>query len=410
MKKFVEYLQSVRMVSEKQRPYYAIWATNFYSYIGKDIGSPVHMDDINRYLNYLQKSKEDWQIKQAKNAISLYQYYIERTSSKPDGKNDDTPPAWKALEERMIQIMRLKHRSYRTEQTYMLWVKSFRHFLTGVDPNRLDGNHLINYLTHLAAEKGVAKSTQDQAFNALLFFYRHVLEKDVGELGKSVRAQKKRNLPVVLTVQEVHRLFEHIQGTLLLMAKIIYGGGLRISECIRLRIKDLDFERSSVVVRSGKGDKDRETIFPESTKDDFRYHIDRIRTLYEKDREQDIAGVSLPGALERKYRGASKSWEWYWVFPSGNLSIDPRTNIIRRHHAHQSGLQHAIKAAAHKAGIAKQVNVHTLRHSFATHLLESGYDIRTIQELLGHSNVQTTMIYTHVMNKGAMAVKSPIDG
>lgn len=213
----------------------------------------------------------------------------------------------------------------------------------------------------------------------------------------------------MLTVQEVHRLFDHIEGTLLLMAKIIYGGGLRISECIRLRIKDLDFERSSVIIRSGKGDKDRETIFPESIKDDFRYHIDCTRIIYEKDREQDIAGVYLPNALERKYTGASKSWEWYWIFPSYNLSVDPRANCIRRHHVHQSSLQHAIKTAAQKAGIAKQVNVHTLRHSFATHLLENGYDIRTIQELLGHSNVQTTMIYTHVAQKNRLGVKSPLD-
>ncbi|MBN2298736.1 MAG: integron integrase [Deltaproteobacteria bacterium] len=397
------------MIPEKQRPYYAIWVSNFYNYLGQDLGKPAGIDDINRYLKYLQKSKEDWQIKQAKEAISLYQYYIKRTSSEPDEENTDFIPDWTGLEDHMVKILRLKHRSYRTEQTYMQWLKSFRGFFTGVDPNKLEGDHLINFLTHLAVEKRVAKSTQDQAFNALLFFYRHVLEKDVGELGKSVRAQRKRNIPVVLTVQEIHRLFDRIEGIHLLMAKIIYGGGLRISECIRLRVKDLDFERSSVIIRSGKGDKDRETIFPESIKDDFRYHIDCTRIIYEEDREQDVAGVYLPGALERKYTNASKSWEWYWLFPSSNLSIDPRANCIRRHHVHQSGLQHAVKSAAQKANIAKQVNVHTLRHSFATHLLENGYDIRTIQELLGHSNVQTTMIYTHVAQKNKLGVKSPLD-
>ena len=357
----------------------------------------------------LQRRCEDWQIKQAREAIRLYLYFLKHhageNASNLSGQNDQ----WLEMQERMVNVLRLKHRSYRTEQTYLGWLRSFKSFIGGTGADNLDSSHVIDFLTYLAVEKKVSKATQDLAFNALLFFYRYVLEKEIGDISHAIRANKKRNLPVVLTVQEVHRLFEHLSGISLLMAKIIYGGGLRINECIRLRMKDLDFERGCVCVRSGKGDKDRETIFPESIKDEVREHVDKVRDVFEQDREQNYAGVYLPSALDRKYTNASKSWEWYWVFPSKTISIDPRANVFRRHHVHPSGLQHAIKSAAQKAAIVKQVHVHTLRHSFATHLLENGYDIRTIQELLGHSNVQTTMIYTHVAVKNRLGVKSPLD-
>ena len=212
-----------------------------------------------------------------------------------------------------------------------------------------------------------------------------------------------------MTKQEVFKLFDNLDGTNLLMAQICYGCGLRLRECIKLRVKDIDFEQCCLTVRSGKGDKDRQTVFPESLKNDFRRHLEKVRELYEKDRTDDIDGVCLPNALERKYINAGKEWIWQWVFPSKSLSVDPRTKKIRRHHIHPNTLQKQIKKAALNAGLTKRITVHTLRHSFATHLLEKGYGIRTIQELLGHSSVQTTMIYTHVASKNKLGVKSPLD-
>jgi integron integrase len=235
------------------------------------------------------------------------------------------------------------------------------------------------------------------------------LDKEIGAIAGAIRASEKRRLPVVLTKREIDSLLDQLDGINGLMARVIYGGGLRIHECLQLRVKDIDFERSSVTIR-GKGDKDRITILPETLKPDLRLHLENVRNLYEKDRESELPGVQMPGALDRKYPNAGKEWIWYWVFPSKSISVDPRSQIIRRHHVHPNNLQKHIKKAAGKAGIAKRVTVHTLRHSFATHLLENGYDIRTIQELLGHAKLQTTMIYTHVANKKRLGVKSPLDG
>ena len=281
--------------------------------------------------------------------------------------------------------------------------------MNGLSPHELDSNHVKDFLSSFAVERNVAPSTQNQAFNALLFLFRYVLDKDLNDIEGSVRASKKRRLPVVLTQQEVFRLFDHLNGICLLMSRLIYGGGLRLKECLRLRVKDIDFERDCVIVRSGKGDKDRETVLPESLKNDLRQHLEKVRDLYESDRAQNVAGVSLPGALARKYPHAVKEWAWQWLFPSKTLSVDPRARQIRRHHIHPSYLQKQIKAAAVAAGFSKNVTVHVLRHSFATHVLEKGYDIRSIQELLGHVNVQTTMIYTHVARKNKLGVKSPLD-
>ena len=264
-------------------------------------------------------------------------------------------------------------------------------------------------MTHLAVDGNLAASTQDQAFNALLFFYRHVLDKEVGYLGEVVRSHKRKWLPVVLTRDELSRMFNNMYGVNRLMAQVIYGGGLRLRECVGLRIKDVDFERDTLVIKFAKGKKDRETLLGESIKEDLKRHLEKIRSLYELDRKNDTPGVEMPSALERKYPNAGKEWGWQWVFPSQTLSVDPRSKIVRRHHMHPSNLQKHIKSAALKAGIAKRVTTHTLRHSFATHLLEDGHDIRTIQELLGHSSLKTTMIYTHVAQKNRLGVKSPLD-
>ena len=258
-------------------------------------------------------------------------------------------------------------------------------------------------------DRKVSAATQNQALNAILFFFRHVLYRDLDDISSAVRAPSRRRLPVVLTCQEMDRLFDQMKDTPRLMAQLAYGAGLRLTECLNLRIQDIDFEMSAITVRAGKGDKERQRIMTELLKTNLRRQLEDVRNLFDQDRRDNIACVYLPGALDRKYPNAGKEWGWQWLFPSKNLSVDPRTKVIRRHHMHSSVLQRHVRSASKKAGLAKHVTVHTLRHSFATHLLEAGYDIRTIQELLGHVNLQTTMIYTHVAGKNRLGVKSPMD-
>jgi integron integrase len=300
--------------------------------------------------------------------------------------------------------------SYSTEKTYIAWLRQFQGFTKSKDLKELNANDLQDFLSYLAVDRKVSSSTQNQALNAIIFVYRHVLDKHLGddELN-AVRAIHKRRLPVVLTIREVRSIFDKLSGIHRLLAMLIYGCGLRLQECLNLRIKDVDIEQGIVIVRSGKGDKDRRTVLPDSLKDDLIRHIAETRSLYDSDIKNDINGVYLPGALEKKYPNAGKEWGWFWLFPSKSLSIDPRNHIVRRHHMHPASLQKAFKSAVVEAGITKQASVHTLRHSFATHLLENGYDIRTIQELLGHRNLQTTMIYTHVATKNVLGVRSPLD-
>jgi integron integrase len=252
-------------------------------------------------------------------------------------------------------------------------------------------------------------ATQQQALSAVLFLYRHVLEIELPWLDDLVRPKKPARLPTVLNADEVSRLLDSFRPEHALMARLLYGTGMRLMECLRLRVKDVDFVRSEILVRDGKGGKDRVTMLPRSLSSPLREQLRRARSLFEADRAAARPGVFLPHALERKYPNAGESWPWFWVFPADGLSIDPRSGIERRHHAHEKALQRAMKQAAARAGICKPVSVHTLRHSFATHLLDGGYDIRTVQELLGHSDVKTTMIYTHVLNRGGRGVVSPLD-
>jgi integron integrase len=309
----------------------------------------------------------------------------------------------------MIKALRLRHRSYQTEQTYRGWVRRFAAYLGHRAPGLIDQSDIERFLSHLAVEGRVAVSTQNQAFNALLFLFRHVFDKEIQGLDAAVRSRRPRRLPVVLSRQEAMRLLDAMKGTTKLIASLIYGGGLRLEECLRLRIKDVDFERDFLTVRRGKGDKDRQTLFAETVRDLLQDHILAARTIYDEDRKNNLEGVWMPEALDLKYPNAGKEWAWFWVFPSVGLSVDPETKKIRRHHLFPSTVQKAFKQALDKTGIAKQASVHTLRHSFATHLIEAGYDIRTVQELLGHTSLQTTMIYTHVANKNKLGVISPLD-
>lgn len=407
---FKDHIIQKSLVKDKYVPFYLKWISDCYSFFNEPDSRILNLEQRNQFLKYLSKTHEDWQVKQADNALRLYIYFLSSLQKNTPGNSPIIENEWNLLETKARNVLRLKHRSYSTEKTYISWLRTFSRFVNWKKPSELTGMEIQNFLSSLAVERRVSSSTQNQALNALVFFYRYVLDKVIGddELN-SVRAVYKRRLPVVLTVKEVDSLFDRMSGICRLMAKLIYGCGLRLNECLSLRIKDVDIEQGILIVRSGKGDKDRRTVLPESLKNDLIAHISDVKTLYDQDREKYISAVYLPGALDRKYPNAGKEWGWFWVFPSQSLSVDPRTHTVRRHHIHPASLQKAFKAAVTETGITKQASVHTLRHSFATHLLENGYDIRTIQELLGHRNLQTTMIYTHVASKNILGVKSPLD-
>ncbi|MBW7900453.1 MAG: integron integrase [Rhodocyclaceae bacterium] len=310
---------------------------------------------------------------------------------------------------RLREVIRYKHYSIRTEATYVEWVRRFLAFHGGRHPREMGADEVRAFLRHLAVEQNVAASTHQQALSALLFLYREVLAIDLPWLGELERPKKPVRKPVVLSRSEIGRLLAAMEGTHALMARLLYGTGMRLMECVRLRVKDVDFERGELTVRQGKGGKDRLTMLPLSLAPNLRAHLARVRALWEGDRAAGRSGVYLPDALARKYPAAPASWAWFWVFPAAGFSVDPRSGAERRHHTHEQALQRAIRRAVAQAGIAKPASTHALRHSFATHLLEAGYDIRTVQELLGHADVSTTMIYTHVLNRGGRGVVSPLD-
>ncbi len=313
------------------------------------------------------------------------------------------------LLDQVRERIRYKHYSIRTERVYVEWVKRFILFHGKRHPREMGAAEVEAFLSNLANKGGVAAATHQQALSALLFLYKEVLNIDLPWLDQIGRPKKPRRVPTVLTSNEVQRLFAYLDGTHGLMARLIYGAGMRLMECMRLRVKDIDFERSEIVVRQGKGDKDRVTMLPAALVPELRGHLARVKLLWAQDCEARRAGVYLPDALAHKYPQAATEWPWFWAFPARSISLDPRSGIERRHHAHEQAFQRAIKRAVGLAGIAKPASTHSLRHSFATHLLQSGYDIRTVQELLGHSDVSTTMIYTHVLNRGGRGVVSPLD-
>jgi len=313
------------------------------------------------------------------------------------------------LLKKLIAGLRMGHYAYRTEQSYSDWVCRFLAYFPGKDPLQMGNREVFSFLEYLALQRKVASSTQNQALNALVFLYEKVLEQPLGELGPFARAKRPRRLPVVLSRDEVRRLLAEMDGTFGLMAQLMYGTGMRLMEVVRLRVKDIDFDYGQIIVRDGKGQKDRVVPLPEKIAEALINHLDQIHKIHAEDLIQGVGRVYLPDALQRKYPAAAQEWGWQYVFPSSRVSIDPRSGEKRRHHLHENGLQKKIKVCAAKAGIVKQVNSHALRHSFATHVLEAGYDIRTVQELLGHADVSTTMIYTHVLNKPGLGVRSPLD-
>ena len=322
------------------------------------------------------------------------------------GPPDPTKPR---LLDRVRAAARLRHYSRRTEAAYVAWIRRYIFFHGKRHPAELGAPEVTRFLSSLATDGRVAASTQNQALGALLFLYRDVLELDLPWLDGVVRAKRPERVPVVLTREEVAAVLRRLTGVPRLMASLLYGSGLRLLECCRLRIQDIDFARNQIVVRGGKGDKDRVTMLPMVVKADLARHLQTVRAQHERDLQRGAGWVELPGALARKYPNAGREWVWQWVFPATRPYRHSETGQWRRHHLHESVLQRAVKDAARRAGIPKRATPHTLRHSFATHLLEDGRDIRTVQDLLGHRDVTTTQIYTHVLNRGPSGVKSPID-
>ena len=325
----------------------------------------------------------------------------------PEGNYD--PKKNKKFMDCVREAIRSRHYSHRTEDTYCSWIKKYIYFHKLKHPLEMGELEINAFLTHLAVNEHVSASTQTQALSALLFLYRHVLGREIGDLGNVIRARKPARLPVVMTREEVKAVLANMTGDKLLMASLMYGAGLRLMECLRLRVQDIEFSRGEILVRDGKGGKDRITMLPELLKPPLREHLNKVKATHEKDLAEGWGRVQMPGALDRKYPNAPKEWCWQWVFPQEKRWKNIKTGEEGRHHIDASLVQKAVRDAVIKAGLTKRATCHTFRHSFATHLLEGGYDIRTVQELLGHSDVKTTMIYTHVLNRGPAGVRSPLD-
>ena len=336
---------------------------------------------------------------------------MERGEARPLAVADPAPEGASRprLLDRVRDALRARHSSRRTEKSYVAWIRRYIVFHGKRHPAEMGAVEVTQFLSSLAQQDHVAASTQNQALSALLFLYRQVLQVEMPWLDNVVRAKRSERLPVVLTREEVRAVIRELQGPPRLMAILLYGAGLRLLECARLRVKDVDFATNQIIVRAGKGDRDRVTMLPAVVRTDLVRHVEMVRRQHEADLRHGAGWVELPWALARKYPNAGREWAWQWVFPATRIYVDRETGQRRRHHLHESVLQRAVKEAVRRAGIAKRATCHTFRHSFATHLLEDNHDIRTVQELLGHRDVSTTMIYTHVLNRGPGGVRSPAD-
>jgi integron integrase len=401
---YMQYITEAHHVPKKNAHFYEQWIAQYLAYMQ----NPSSRSSDKLFFDQLEKNREQWQVRQARRAVRLYKHFAERKDDKSPNVTQEPTILWQGKISDMRSELRLRGRSPRTEKTYVDWVRRFSQFLRDKNISALGTGDVKRYLTYLAVDTGVSAATQNLAFNALLFFYRNVLEKEISDLDGAVRSHVSRRLPVVLTREEVAMVLKNLTSPYHLAGAMIYGSGMRLSECLSLRIKDVDLQRGSITVRSGKGDKDRQTIFPEMLRSEYDRQLATAKILFEEDRRLSRPGVPLPGALKKKYSNAASEWAWFWLFPSYKLSVDPRTGFPGRYHLYPTTLQRAVRTAVQKAGLSKNASVHTFRHSFATHLIEDGYDIRTIQELLGHSNVQTTMIYAHVATKNKLGVRSPL--
>lgn len=393
-------------VSFYRIPFYIKWIRMYNNFTAN---SDLTDNIQDKFIRKLSTQYPDWQVKQADKAVTIYLSFIRKSDRSSTKNRTKDNSIWKNAIYNMREEIRLQNKSLQTERSYIYWAKKFSEYTCYKTPGSVNQDDVKAFLTYLAVEKSVAVSTQKQAFNAILFLFRHILDKQILNLDSVARSKVRKRLPLVLSQIEIVEIIKHLENPYRLMAEIIYGGGIRLSECLQLRIKDIDFQNNILTIRSGKGDKDRQTLLSKKAAFSLKEHIQKIRKHYEDDRFENRPGVELPKALERKFPNAGKEWAWFWVFPSAKISVDPRSYIVRRHHLYTSSLQKSFKEALKKSEIPKNASIHTLRHSFATHLIENGYDIRTIQDLLGHSNISTTMIYTHVASRNKLGVISPMD-
>ena len=417
---FQEFIVQRKLAPENQAPFYAYWVSKFLRFSNRRQDKPLDLR-VQMFLDVLKKDEklQDWQFEQADNAIKLYiHHFLSNNTSalSPEAEMADSEkyPDVKTVQKKIREILRIKHYAYSTERTYIEWFLRFHAYLTDVknkdwQTQGADKTDVRDFLSHLAIKQRVSSSTQNQAFNALLFLFREVLQIELHDLSKTVRAKRGPKVPSVLTQNEVYNLLQQLKEKDSLLVHVLYGTGMRLMEVARLRVQDIDFGLKSIIVRAGKGDKDRMTVLPDAVKNKLKEHLSAVKKIHEQDLAKGFGEVYLPEALAIKYPSAAKEWRWQYVFPANNLSVDPRAGLVRRHHISPSSIQKVVADAVRKAGIPKHATVHTLRHSFATHLLMNGVNIREVQELLGHKNVETTMIYTHVMRDMAGAPKSPLD-
>ncbi len=419
---FAKYLLSNRIITEGREKFYVHWVRLFFKERHRWSGFKW-FDQLPLFIKRLDSKPnlQDWQRNQAEQAVRVYfsGFLAQREEVEQPGPLLVASSEGTYTIENSIQVfreaLRLKNYAHKTEKTYLFRVKDFLSYVSNQDSTR-DGanlsdpeNQVKNYLAHLALNRKVAAPTQNLAFNALLTFFRLVINKELANMKHQVRAKVGKRLPVVFSKDETKKLLSQFEGTMALIISMIYGGGLRLSECQRLRIKDIDFDQQLIFVRGGKGDKDRSTVLPKSVVSDLRSQIEKVINLHTEDLNEGYGSVWIPPSLSRKYPGAQKERAWQWLFPAKKRSIDPESGEIRRYHVPSRTIQRAFKTALKNAGIYKHASIHTLRHSFATHLLLAGVDIRQIQEYLGHSRVETTMIYTHVIKEMRDPVVSPLD-
>jgi integron integrase len=427
-------------VPERERGFYAHWVRQFFNRFPGRKRRSLGPQEIADYLHAMDEDPhmESWQREQARDALILYYEQFRgislREMPRPSPASKETPGPTaprrlkpraavpepvrhdsvgavdlKALQVAVVTAMRVKNYAYRTEQTYWQWIRRFVRHHNLRKPSDMGASEIHAFLAHLALNEKVAASTQNQALNGVVFLYREVLKQDVGDFSSFPRARRGKRLPVVCSRNEIQRLIREMDGVEALVVKLLYGTGMRVSEGLRLRVQDLNFDTNEILVRGGKGDKDRRVPLPKRLASELQAQLDWRKTLFEEDRTKNMHVVNLPGALARKYKNAPYEWKWQYVFPADDYSTDPRSGRTRRHHLLPIRIQRAVRKAAKAAGNTARITPHTLRHSFATHLLEAGQDIRTVQELLGHSDVKTTMIYTHVLNQGPLGVSSPLD-
>lgn len=411
-----------KLVKPSTIKFHAIWASKFILLSSQNREKTLD-ERIHLFIDSLKsQNKEEWQVEQAENAVKLYlDHFLDGDTSAftpkpflPEKVDSSNQEFINHCLNRMREALRVKHYAYRTEQTYLDWAKRFLRFSQSNGSSsekeaELDSADVRNYLSFLALREKVAAATQNQALNALLFLFRNVFNKDLKDLNKTVRARAGRKLPVVLSEEEVWRVLNHAKGRNRLLLQVLYGTGMRLMELVRLRVKDIDFDNSLVFVRDAKGSKDRATVLPGAAVEPLLAHLKEVRKIHDEDLRLGHGEVYLPNALERKYPNAGTEWGWQYVFPSRQTSVDPRSGKVRRHHISGQAVQAAMKKALRASEVHKHASVHTLRHSFATHLMLNGVNIRKVQDLLGHKNLETTQIYTHVVREMAPDAQSPLD-